>query len=323
MAQRTWLGSMCLILMATAMAAQDKGKIVEEVVARVNNDVITQGDLDRAQSELVDETQQECRACTPAQIQEKMAPHQTDLLRDLIDSSLLVQRAKDMAINVDTDVIKRLDETRLQNNLASMEDLEKSVTASGRDFEDFKANIRNQLLTQEVIRREVGSKVVVDHAEIMKYYEDHKAEFVRPEQVIVREIFVSTEGKTDAETPALQKKADGLLQRVKDGEDFGELAKRFSDGTTAKQGGDLGTFEHGQLARNLEDIVFKLTRNQVTDVLPTKTGFLILQVRDHFPAGQQPEDKVDNEITDRLYGQRVQPALRTYLATLRREIGRA
>ena len=170
----------------------------------------------------------------------------------------MVQRGKDIGINVDADVIKRLDEIRLQNNIASMEELEKQVNASGVDFEDFKTNIRNQLLQQEVIRREVGSKIILDHAEVQKYYEDHKQEFVRPEQVVVREIFVSTEGKTDAEIPALRKKAEDLLQRVKSGEDFGELAKRFSDGSTAKQGGDLGTFERGQLAPRSEEDGFRL-----------------------------------------------------------------
>src|ERR1019366_7351691 len=107
--------------------------------------------------------------------------------------------------------------------------------------------------------------------DIQKYYDEHKQDFVRPEQVVVREIFVSTDGKPESDTPALQKKADGLLDRVKNGEDFGELAKRFSDGSTAKQGGDLGTFQRGQLASNLEPTVFKLNKNDVTDVLPTQT----------------------------------------------------
>jgi peptidyl-prolyl cis-trans isomerase SurA len=200
-----------------------------------------------------------------------------------------------------------------------MEDLETQVTHSGVDFEDFKSNIRNQLLQQEVIRKEVGSRVIVDHAEVQKYYDEHKGEFVHPEQVSVREIFVSTEGKSDEEVAALRKKADGLLQRVKNGDDFGELAKRFSDGSTAKQGGDLGVFEHGQLAPNLEAAVFKLQRKDVTDVMPTKTGFLILQVVEHYPAGQQPEDKVENEIMDHLYGDRMKPALRDYLQTLRED----
>jgi peptidyl-prolyl cis-trans isomerase SurA len=183
----------------------------------------------------------------------------------------------------------------------------------------FKNNIRNQLLQQEVIRHEVGSKLMLDHAAVQQYYNEHKSEFVRPEQVTLREIFVSTEGKSESEIPELRKKADGLLQRVKNGEDFGELAKHFSEGSTAKQGGDLGKFEHGQLAGNIEQAVFALQRLQTTDVIPTKTGFLILQVGEHYAAGQQPEDKVENEIMDRLYNAQLRPGLRTYLETLREQ----
>src|SRR5207248_4210390 len=156
-----------------------------------------------------------------------------------------------------------------------------------------------------------------DHAQVQEYYNEHKSEFVRPELVTLREIFVSTEGKPESEKPALRKKADELLQRVKNGEDFGELAKHFSDGSTAKQGGDLGKFEHGQLAANIEQAVFLLKRLQTTDVIPTKTGFLILQVGEHYEAGQQPQDKVENEIMDKLYNERLRPTLRTYVETLR------
>jgi peptidyl-prolyl cis-trans isomerase SurA len=218
---------------------------------------------------------------------------------------------------VDTQVIKRLDQIRIDNKIASMEDLERQVTATGVDFEDFKNNIRNQLLQQEVIRKEVGSRIVLDHAEVAKYYNEHMQEFVRPEQVVLREIFVSSEGKNEAEAAAQKKKADGLLQRVKGGEDFGELAKRFSDGSTAKQGGDLGTFERGQLAANLEQTVFKMNRNDVTDVMDAKNGYLILQVQEHYPAGQQTEEKVENEIESKIYDQKIQPAMRDYLKTLR------
>ena len=187
------------------------------------------------------------------------------------------------------------------------------------DYQDFKNNIRNQLLQQEVIRREVGSKIIPDHSEALKYYEDHKQDFVLPETVVLREIFVSTQGKPQTDVPGLQKKAEGLLQRVKGGEDFGELAKRFSDGSTAKQGGELGTFEKGQLAPNLEAAVFKLNRQQVTGILPTKEGFEILQVMEHYAAGLQPEEKVDSQIVGRLYDDKIRTGLRDYLATLRRD----
>jgi peptidyl-prolyl cis-trans isomerase SurA len=314
-----WIAS--LLLWPLGAVAQDKGpdkgKVVEEVVARVNNDAITRGDVEHAKAQMVDDVRHDCSTCTPDQINERVATQEKNILRDLIDASLLVQRGKDMNISVDTQVIKRLDEIRIDNKIASMEDLERQVTATGVDFEDFKNNIRNQLLQQEVIRREVGSKIILDHTEIVKYYNDHMPEFVRPEQVVLREIFVSTEGKPEADKATLRKKADGLRDRVKAGEDFGELAKRFSDGSTAKQGGDLGTFEHGQLASNLEETVFKMNRNDVTEVMETKTGFLILQVEQHYPAGQQPEEKVEVEIENKIYETKIQPAMREYLKTLR------
>ena len=314
-----WIAS--LLLWPLGAVAQDKGpdkgKVLEEVVARVNSDAITRGDVEHARAQMVDDVRHDCSTCTPDQINERVATQEKNILRDLIDASLLVQRGKDMNISVDTQVIKRLDEIRIDNKIASMEDLERQVTATGVDFEDFKNNIRNQLLQQEVIRREVGSKIILDHADIVKYYNDHMQEFVRPEQVVLREIFVSTEGKPEADKATLRKKADGLRDRVKAGEDFGELAKRFSDGSTAKQGGDLGTFEHGQLASNLEETVFKMNRNDVTEVMETKTGFLMLQVEQHYPAGQQPEEKVENEIENKIYETKIQPAMREYLKTLR------
>jgi peptidyl-prolyl cis-trans isomerase SurA len=320
MRRKVLLVSACLMLLACLPAAgQGKGQIIEEIVARVNNDIITRSDLDTAKSQLRDEIRQDCPQCTQAQLDERYAAQEKNVLRDLIDNSLLVQRAQDLGINVDTDVVKRLDQIRQQNKIPSMEDLEKRVNASGVDYEDFKNNIRNQLLQQEVIRREVSSKIIVDHAEVMKYYNDHKQDFVHPEQVVLREIFVSTKDKPASEIPALRKKADALLQRIKNGEDFGELAKHFSDGSTAKQGGDLGTFGRGQLAPNLEKIVFPMKVEDVTNVIPTKTGFLILQVQQHYVAGVQPESKVDDDILNRLYSEKLRPALREYLDNLRRD----
>jgi peptidyl-prolyl cis-trans isomerase SurA len=316
---RIGLCAACLLLGAAAAAAQGKSRVFEEIVARVNNDIITRSELERSRLTLRQEVEQDCQRCTQAQIEERLAPLEHNLLRDLIDNLLLIQRAKDLNVNVDIEVVRRLDEIRQQNNIPSMEELEKAVRAAGRDYEDFRADIRNELFRQEVMRREVGSRAVPDKAEIQKYYEEHLQEFVRPEQVLVREIFVNTDGKTDEEKVGLRAKADELLARVKAGEDFGELAKRFSDGSTAKTGGDLGLFERGTLAPALDQAVFQLNRNEVTPVIPLQTGFEILQVREHYVAGQQPLDKVENEITNTLYSEKMRPALRAYLDRLRED----
>jgi len=308
-----------LVLLPLNAQEQPKGVVVEEIVARVDNDIITRSDYQKADASLHDDIARSCQNCPAEKIASEYKDRQKDLLRDLIDQQLLVSRAKDMGISVETDLIKRLDDIRKQNNLTSMEDLEKAVESQGIAWEDYKTQMRNSLLTQEVIRQQVGSRMDIGADDIKKYYEEHKDQFNRPEQVELGEIFLSTEGKSPEEIAAVRTKADDLHNRVLKGEDFAEIAKRYSEGSTAKDGGALGRFERGQLAPQLEEAVFKMDRNGITDVTQTKTGFEILKVLNHFDAGLQPLDKVENEITNRLYSQKMEPALRNYLAELREE----
>jgi peptidyl-prolyl cis-trans isomerase SurA len=304
----------------TKPALTGEGKVVEEIVARVNNEIITISELQKARNAAAEDAQQECNGrCTPEQLQVAVEDRQKFALRDLIDQSLLAQRGKDMGINVEGDVVKQLDSVRIQNKLESMEKLEAAVTKEGMNWDDFKNNIRNKLLTQEVIRREVGSHITIGRDESTKYYEEHKKEFVKPELVALRAIEISTAGKTDADLPDLKKKAEDYLRRIKEGEDFAAMAKRFSDGSTAQQGGYLGTYKRGELSQQLEDQVFTMKKNQLTDVIETKQGFLILQVLERYEAGEQPFEKVENEIMDHLYSERMEPALREYLKTLREQ----
>jgi len=134
-------------------ALTGEGKVVEEIIARVNNEIITSSELEKARAAAAEDAQQECSGrCTPEQLQVAVEDRQKFALRDLIDQSLLAQRGKDMGINVEGDVVKQLDTIRIQNKLKTMEELESAIAKEGLNFDDFKNNIRNKLLTQEVIR---------------------------------------------------------------------------------------------------------------------------------------------------------------------------
>jgi peptidyl-prolyl cis-trans isomerase SurA len=303
-----------------ARTAESEGKVVEEIIARVNNDIITKSEYEKARAQSEDDARQDCNGrCTPEQLQTAIEDRQKGSLRDLIDQSLLAQRGKDMGISVETELVKKLDELRIANKFKDMDELEKAVTSQGMNWDDFRSNMRNRLLTQAVIGKEVGSHITITHEEALKYYDAHKSEFVKPEQVALRSIEIHTEGKTPAEVVELRKKIDGLVQRVKDGEDFGELAKRFSDGSTAAQNGYLGIYKRGELSKEFEDKVFVMKKREMTDVIETKQGFLVLQVLERYEEGEQPYEKVENEIMDHLYSQGMEPALREYLKTLREQ----
>src|SRR4051794_3213875 len=146
--------------------------VVEEIIARVNNEIITRTELAHSREQLKQEVQQS----NPTGADRVIAEKQRDILRDLIDQQLLLQKGKDLGITGDTELIKRLDEMRKQMNLSSMEELEKAAEAQGISYEEFKQNTRNQIITQRVIGQEVGSHMALNKDEVKKFYEEHKAE---------------------------------------------------------------------------------------------------------------------------------------------------
>jgi peptidyl-prolyl cis-trans isomerase SurA len=309
----------CSLGLAAQQPPPPKGLVIEQIIARVNDDIITSHQLKQAQASLLSEIKRDCNGCSPAQIQTEYAKQESDVLRDLIDQSLMVQRAKDEGINVDIDVVKQLDEIRLQYKLDSMDALRRAVEASGLNWDDYKDSIKKHLLTQKLIQRDVGGTIQIDHEAVQKYYDSHKNEFNRPETVVLREIFLPTKGKTPAEIAQIKKQMENIRQRVENGDDFGQLAKLYSKGPTADQNGELGAYTRGQLAKPIEDAVFKLQHNQMTPVLERPGGFELFQVEQHYQAGIQPLDAVENEIENKIYMKKIGPALRQYLTELRKE----
>ena len=141
------------LTLPTPPAITPGGVVVEDVVVRVNDQIISRSDVERAQQQLAQELQQ--NNASP----EDVAERQKNMLRDMIDQQLLISRGKELGLSPDAEVVRRLDEIRKQNKFDTMEDLEKAVRASGVSFEDFKANIRNNVITQEVVRDEVARRL--------------------------------------------------------------------------------------------------------------------------------------------------------------------
>ncbi len=319
-----------LLLAQTQSAPSDT--VVEEIIARVNNNIITRADLRKARQELYTEARQEP---DPTHAEQQAKEHEPDLLRDLIDQQLLLSKAQEMGINADTELVKKLDELRKQMHADSMEDMEKAAEAQGVSFEDFKQNLKNNLITQRVIGQEVGGHISVPTAEIQQYYDQHKSEMERPEQVRLSEILVSTQSPTAVkndkgenalpETPSpeviaqAQAKANQIYDMLKKGGNFDDLAKKYSNGPTSAIGGDLEYFKRGTLSKEYESKVFDLQPGQYTMPIQTKQGFVILKVTEHQTAGVPPLKDVEGRIQEQLYLTKMQPALRDYLTKLRED----
>jgi peptidyl-prolyl cis-trans isomerase SurA len=319
----------CALLLPSLSPADT---VVEEIVARVNNEIVTRSEYIRSRDQLKQEVQQQ----DPTNADKDFADKQKDVLRDLIDQQLLLQKGKDLGITGDTELIKRLDEMRKEMKLETMEDLEKAAEAQGASFEDFKQNLRNQIITQRVIGQEVGSKLAMNKEEEKKFYDAHRAELEQPESVRLSEILISpkpavkpaaagakpdppTDAEMQAALEAAKAKADDILNQLHKGAQFADLAKKYSDGPSAKDGGDLQSFKRGELAKELEDKVFALKAGEITDVIRVKQGYTILQTTQHQMAGIPTLKEIEPRIQDALYMQKLQPALRAFLTTLREE----
>lgn len=298
----------------TPTAITAGGSVVEDVVVRVNDQIISRSDLERSVAQLQQELQQQN---VPA---DEAAERQKGLLRDMIDQQLLLSRAKELGLTADAEVIRRLDEIRKQNKLDTMEDLEKAARSQGVSFEDFKSNIKNGILTQQVVRDEVGRHLQMTQGQEQKYYDAHKQEFEQPEQVRLSEILIPTaaDAKDDIVAQA-QAKANDVAAKVQAGGKFEDLAKTYSGGPTASQGGDLGLFKRGALAKVLEDKTFALKAGEATAPIRTRQGFVILKVTEHQDAGVPSIKEVEPQIQEAMYMQQLQPALRVYLTKLREE----
>ena len=337
------------ILAVACLPALASAQVIEEIIARVNNQIITRSEFLRSKDQLRDEVKQQ----DPANADKLYTEREKDVLRDLIDQQLLLEKGKDLGITGDTELIKRLDQMRKEMKLDTMEDLEKAATSQGVSYEDFKQNIRNQIITQKVIGEEVGQHLSIAKDEEQQFYDQHKNDLEQPESIRLSEILVAP--KLPAETPnasspasaegaanpdnstdqaaaqaakqaeetaalaAAEAKANDLLKQIREGASFEDIAKKYSEGPSAAQGGDLGAFKRGTLAKELEDKTFAMKAGDFTDVIRTKQGYVILKVTEHQMAGIPSMKEAEPKIQDALYYEKLQPALRAYLTKLREE----
>ena len=325
------LASAAVLLVAGLRA----DNIVDEIIARVNDQIITRADMEKAKQSNLEELKQRF----PSDWQAKWTKAQNDVLRDLIDQQLLLARGDELGITGQTEVVKRLNQLRQQMNLASIDDLEVEAKKQGVSYEDFKEQMRVGAVTQQVIGQEVGGKIHISNEDIQDWYNKHQKELEGPEEVGLSEIMISTQPpkqnvedkdkqgaaqnqplpEDPAKVAEAQAKANQILDQLKKGAKFEDLAKKSSDGPTASQGGTLGSFKRGELAKDLEDKTFSLKAGENTDVIRTRQGFIILKVMGHRPAGVPPMNTISDRIREAIYSERLEPAARAYLTKLREQ----
>jgi parvulin-like peptidyl-prolyl isomerase len=300
-------------------------RVVEEIAAKVNGDIITRGELERKKIEIEMEARRQ--GLSGQRLQDTVKEYTANALRDEIDQLLLVQKAKDLNINVDNEVTRRLAEIQLQQKsqhpeLSDPDKFQSYIREqTGNTFEDFKQQMKNQLLTQRVIGQEVMRNITIPEAEMQKYYEEHKTEFVRKDaQVFLSQIVIATDGKTPEQLAAAEKKAKDVAARAKKGDKFADLARDYSDDLeTSRNGGYIGAMTIGTMDKSIENAIAKEKKGFISDPIKLKQAFLILKIEDRYEAGQASFEEVKDKIQDAMLQPRVEPKARVFLSRLREE----
>jgi hypothetical protein len=201
--------------------------LVEEIIAKVNGEIITRGELDKRREAIEAELRQQGVAGDALEAAVNKAT--ADELSDQINQLLLVQKGKELNITVDADVNRQIAQIQSDSKIADPEKFHEWLQDQlhGISFEDFKLQTKNQYLTQRVISEEVYRNITIPQAEVQKYYEAHKSEFIRQEMVSLREILISVGDGSPEKVAAAEKKAKGLVDRLRKGDaKFPDLARQ-------------------------------------------------------------------------------------------------
>jgi len=308
------LGALVLVLGAAPGAAE----IVDRIVAVVNEDIITLSDLNTAFEPYQRRIEQ---TLSGAERDKVIAEGRREILNQLVDGKLIEQQAKRSGITVKDDEVDQTINDILKRRNVSMAEFLKVLEREGETMESYRHDIRNQLLRQRLIRREVQSKIVVSDEEIGEYYRQHREDYEGKEAVRVRQIFIPIpRGSDDRAVKRLREEAEEVRRKIVAGEPFELFAAKYAPNQSlAAAGGDIGFIERGAVLPEVEEAAFRLKVDEVSGVIAVENGFYILKVTDKRGAGLKPIQEVRQEIVAKIEERKMARRFDEWMAEVRKK----
>jgi len=287
-------------------------QVIEEIVAIVNDDVIT---LSQYRTTFEDRVQFLKTQNHPQDQYEKELKAMKDrLLEDMIIEQLLLQQAKAQNINVRDDLKNFLDRIKKENNLTSDDDLKRAVQSQGVIWEQWLKQREEDILKQRVIGSEVYQSIVVDDSEVVQYYKAHPKDFTVPTEYKLRAVYLNKEG---TEPPVLEARKTEVSAKVKAGTAFEAVAAEFSDAPLKESKGDLGTLKKGEIDKVLEEAVDKLKTGEVSPWIEAKNGWYLIKVEERKESYLKSFADSREDILGALRDEKTQKKVTEYLNNLR------
>jgi peptidyl-prolyl cis-trans isomerase SurA len=297
---------------ATLLAAAPD--VIEEIVAVVNDDIIT---LSQYKQQFNLQVQQLRAANLPQdQYDKQYALLKSELLNAMITELLILQQAKEKNINVSEELKNSLAAIKKENNIASDDDLRRAVEQQGMSYEQWLKQYEETLLKQAVMITEVYRSIVLDESEVVQYYKQHPQEFTVPAEFKLEAIYLAPTGRSPEALEAL--KAE-ILDKLKAGTPFKDVASDLSDPPMKEAKGELGTFKKGELDAALEQAAEKTKADEVSSWVETKNGWYLIKVLEKKESYLKTFDEARPAVQEKLLGEKRQKKADEYIAALREQ----
>ncbi len=275
--------------------------IIDKVIVVVNDEVLTQREFDRAFAPVEAEFKKNLQG---EELKERLEEARKYFLENIVNSKLAVSLAKQDKVEIDEAVLQeRIN--KVKGYYDTNEEFLQALNEKGTNLSEFEKEVREKMLAQKILEKEVSSKINVTPSEIQEVYGKNKDKFVVPEGVKVRGIMVRK--KEVSSQNEERRKIDAILEEVKGGRDFAELAKEKSEGPYADRGGDMGFVARGSVLKEIEDAVFPLKKGEISPVVETKIGyhiFLAEQIEEPRTLElKEVSDYIKEQIFNRKFGQ--------------------
>lgn len=312
------LFSVAAFVLAPSLARAQEGEpvVVDEVIAQVNDGVVTLSQLKREIKERVDTMKQ--NGMSEQQAITEVEKHRADLIATLINEQLLLQKGKelDLTDRVEAEVNKRMLEVAKENKITSIDRLDEAMRQAGLDPVAIRQTMRIEIMKQAVLEGEVDSKLFfgLSMDELHRYFDSNRAKFVKPETVELSEIFLGFAGKQEADVKA---RATQLVTQLRGGADFGALATAYSE-RGAQSKGKVGLFQLPDLRPDIAAAIKNLKTGGVSDPLRSEEGYQILRVDDR-TAGSNAATFNENQVREAITRERTPKAREDYLQDLRND----
>jgi peptidyl-prolyl cis-trans isomerase SurA len=308
--------------LSVAAVAAPRADILEQILVKVNGEIITKTDLEQRQISALRQLQPNTRPSSDAELQEALSKVTPQVIVDAVDEMLFVQRGKELGYSLGDEQFNNIiDNIKKENKIESDEQFQAALKQENMTMADLRRQLERQMLISRVQQVEVMNKVGVTDEEITRYYQSHTGEFTTPAEITLREVLVAVptaaEGLNVGADDDARAKAEAIRQRVVGGEPFARLAADVSDAPSKANGGLIGPISRTDLSPELQNEIEGLEEGDLTPVLRGARGYQILKLETVKPAEIKSIDDARAEISDKVAQTKRQAEFGKYLEKLR------